>query len=140
MEVIELSKMFKIYTDLKKQDSHTVYLFKSGIFFLCLNEDAMLISNLFNLKINCLNDTVIKCAFPCNSLEKYLKQFQLHNITSKIIDINNLQSYTTSEYRGSQNIEKLLDFIEKIDINKLSVSEAYSALENLKEIANSIRG
>lgn len=135
-----MSKMFKVYTDLKKQDARTIYLFKSGIFFLCLNEDAVLISNLFNLKINHLNDTVIKCAFPCNSLEKYLKQFHLHNIIAKIIDINNLQTYTTTEYKGSQNTEKLINYIENIDIDKLSISEAYSTLEELKELVKIIRG
>ena len=48
--------------------------------------------------------------------------------------------YLKKELEVKEKIKDKVNFIEKIDINKLSVSEAYSALENLKEIANSIRG
>ena len=53
-----MSKLYERYNYLKRMEAngeHTLYLFKSGIFFIFLQEDAKIASNLFHLKITQLN-------------------------------------------------------------------------------------
>lgn len=132
-----MSKLYNTYLALKKQESETIYLFKNGIFFIALDKDANVLSNIFNFKLGNFTDTIIKCGFPCSSLEKYTNLFKLHNLSVKIVDTNN-NLYLFNEYKQNQNILELLNFISSIDINSLSVSEAYKCIEDLKNKAINI--
>lgn len=128
-----MSKLYEAYTQLKKTDSKTIYLFKSGIFFIALNEDAELLSNLFDLKINNLTTTVVKAGFPCNSYEKYCKLFKTHNLTVKIVDMESFTKRNFKEYSQSQSLVEIIDKLNKVDPNNLSITEAYKFIEDLKE-------
>ena len=46
-----MSKLFDIYKNLKQEDSKTLFLFKSGIFYIFLDEDAKIINNLLDLNL-----------------------------------------------------------------------------------------
>lgn len=135
-----MSKLFKTYSELKKQDPETIYLFKSGIFFIALEDDAHKLSQTFNLKLGNLNNEIVKCGFPCSSIEKYSNLFKSHNITTKIIESDKAapQSYSINEYKQSEDIVKLLDFILSVDTNNLSISEAYQFIDDVKSQVSSI--
>lgn len=133
-----MSILYNTYVKLKKEDANTVYLFKSGIFYIALNRDAMLLSSTFNLKLSNLNDTVVKCGFPCNSLHKYSVLFRGYNIPVKIITPETHTLYSLTEYVQDQEINELLKFICSINIDNTSVSEAYDTLERLKRKAEKI--
>ena len=64
-----MSKLYDKFSSLKNSNKDTLYLFKSGIFFIALNEDATKLSEIFGFKITNLNDTVTKCGFPEKRLE-----------------------------------------------------------------------
>lgn len=82
-----MSKLFNKYLELKHtQDEETYYLFKSGIFYIFISDDAKYMSNLLNLKLVNLNEDVVKCGFPSNNLTKYLNILSENNINFKIID------------------------------------------------------
>lgn len=81
-----MSKLFDVYKRLKKEDSETLYLFKSGIFYIFLDEDAKTINKFYNLKLTYLNAEIVKCGFPLNSLQKYLNLFNNFPYKIKIID------------------------------------------------------
>ena len=66
-----MSKLYDKYLLLKKQNPSVLYLFKSGIFYIFLENDAKKMSLLLNLKLNNLNENVLKCGFPVNNLSKY---------------------------------------------------------------------
>ena len=66
-----MSKIYNKFKELKNENNDKIYLLKSGIFYIALNEDAEKVSKLFNFKITNLNGTVIKCGFPEKQLEKY---------------------------------------------------------------------
>ena len=131
-----MSKMFKIYTDLKKQDSHTVYLFKSGIFFIAIDNDAYVLSDIFHFKLGNLNHKIVKCGFPCNSLGKYIKLFRLYNSNAKIVEPEQATLYDFNAYRQNEYIIELLKLINSVDVNSLSISEAYKFIEDLKLIVS----
>ena len=45
-----MSKLLEMYVNLKKQDPNTLFLFKSGIFYLAIDKDANQLSELLGLK------------------------------------------------------------------------------------------
>jgi len=127
-----LSKLYNTYLSLKKQDSKSIYLFKSGIFFIALDEDARILSDAFNFKLTNLNDSIVKCGFPCSSFYKYYSLFQTNNFTVRIIEPDDNTLYSITEYQQKEAITELLSTISSIDIDTLSVSEAYQFITNLK--------
>ena len=66
-----MSKLLIQYEELKKKNSKKIYIFKVGIFYNILNEDARLVSKEIGLKLTDLSPELIKCGFPLSTLEKY---------------------------------------------------------------------
>ena len=128
-----MSKLYSIYLS-EKEKNNSILLFKSGIFYLVLDKDAIFLSNTFGFKLTNLNNNIKKCGFPCNSLDKYLNLFKSYNLSINII----YTKYSLKDFKCSKNTTELLDFIKDIDIDNLSISEAYKLLENIKEKANTI--
>ena len=81
-----MSKLFNNYILLKSQDCNKFYLFKSGIFYIFLDADARSMSQQFGFKLSNLNNSVVKCGFPTNSLDKYIEKFKIY-FSVKIYDI-----------------------------------------------------
>lgn len=127
-----MSKLYNTYLELKKKDEEIIYLFKSGIFFIALDDDAYTLSKFFHFKITNLTDTIVKCGFPCSSFDKYSNLFLLHNLKVKIIELSNRVIYPLKDYTQTTKITELLNDIKSIDINTLSIQEAYKFIENLK--------
>ena len=128
-----MSKLLNIYTNLKEKDSSTLYLFKVGLFYNFLNNDAITISNLVHLKVTNLSPSIVKCGFPVNSLEKYLNLFNSLNLNIKIIDsIDYNTVYNVNDYKLNSDIKDLFNKILNTDIESLSIQEAYSFLEDLQ--------
>ena len=125
------SKLFNIYT-LEKKNNDNILLFKSGIFYIALAEDATKLSNLFGFKLTNLNDSIKKCGFPCSSVDKYLSLFKAHNLEIKFIEPDKNISYDVKQFNQNQINNSLIDEIKNVDINSLSVSEIYSFVEKLK--------
>ena len=133
-----MSKLFEIYKNLKQNDNETLYLFKSGIFYIFLDNDAKIINKTFGLKLTNLNDKIVKCGFPSNSLQKYIGLLSSTNYKIKIVDNSNTIAYTVSDYNLNKEIKKLLQTISNIDTETLSIPEAYSLLNDFKDIAQKI--
>ena len=133
-----MSKLFEIYKNLKQNDNESLYLFKSGIFYIFLDNDAKIINKILDLKLTNLNDKIVKCGFPSNSLQKYIGLLSSTNYKIKIIDNSNTISYTVSDYNLNMEIKKLLQTISNIDTETLSIPEAYSLLNDFKDTAQKI--
>ncbi|CDB31409.1 mutS domain I protein [Clostridium sp. CAG:575] len=134
-----MSKLLTTYTNLKKQDNETFYLFKIGLFYNFINEDASIMSNLLHLKITNLSPAIIKCGFPNNSFDKYIKV--LLSLPYKIKIIDSLENNTLFELKNFETNKKIKEFIFKIseiDVNNISITEAYSLLEDLQEKAQKL--
>ena len=132
-----MSKLIDIYDKLKKEDSKTVYLFKIGIFCIALNKDAEFLSIKYNLKLTNLNSSTLKCGFPCSSFDKYYIKFTNDSVKFKIIENNTL--FESSDYLKNAKIIELVEKINKVDIDSLSIPEAYKFIEDLKELSLSLK-
>jgi len=127
-----MSKLYNKYLELKSKDDTVLYLFKSGMFYIFLDEDAKIVSEKLNLKLTNFNDTIFKCGFPINSLTKYTGLLNDFEINYHIVDGNLITS--KSKYIENENIQNYLEQIKKMDINKttpLKALELLSTLQNL---------
>lgn len=63
-----MEKLIDIYHNKKLKDSNKIYMFKVGVFYCFLDEDARYISKKYNFKLTSFGNTV-KCGFPIKSIE-----------------------------------------------------------------------
>lgn len=136
-----MSKLYTKYKELKHFSNPTekkLFLFKSGIFFLFIDEDAKIASSLLNLKLGKLNEEIVKCGFPTSSLEKYTNLLKYSGYKLEIVDINDNQICSSNDYLHNVAIQNIIENILKIDIDSLSISEAYDFLYHIQKDLNFI--
>lgn len=122
-----MSKLQKQYEELKKQDVEKIYIFKVGIFYNILNDDARVVSDSIGLKLTDLGPNIVKCGFPIAKLDKYTnllksKDLQYEVVTSSLASSNQTISY-------SEIIKK----IQNIDLNNTTCKEAFDILYNIQQ-------
>lgn len=123
-----MSRLYKRYKNLKNKED-IIYLFKVGMFYVILDDDAKIISKLLNLKLIPLNNEVNKCGFPINSLEKYEKILKENKVKYKIIE----------DYEENKDLNKFINKIKKYDINNITGIKALELIYELKEIIDGTR-
>ena len=94
---MSFSKMIEL---LQNKEKGKIILVNSGNFYIARGKDAVLLHNVLNLKVNCLETEVCKVGFPLNSLEKYTKLIEekqysyiVYNYDSKLEKLNILKYY-----------------------------------------------
>lgn len=122
-----MSKLYEKYIEEKKNNSNCLYLFRSGMFYIFLDEDAKKINSITTLKLTNLNNDIVKCGFPYKCLEKYLDIFENLNLNIKIIDKESIEN-------NSQEI--IINKIKKINLNKITPIEAFEILKEIKGLLN----
>ena len=63
-----MGKLYTKYKSLKGKDTSMLYLFRSGIFYIGLDEDAKKLTETLGLKLTNFDGNTVKCGFPSNSL------------------------------------------------------------------------
>ena len=127
----------KKYLDLKKEDASSIYIFRIGIFYNILNEDAKILNEKLGLKLTSLSPEIIKCGFPISSLEKYTKKMDNLQIKYKVID--DLPKNTNiTDYSKNIEVKKILKTISEADLNNMKPVEALNFLMLLQEKIKSL--
>ena len=126
-----MGKLYDNFMNLKGSNKDKVYLFKSGIFFIALNEDATKLSEIFGFKITNLNDTVTKCGFPAKRIEYYSSLLDKMNIDFELIDSNSKKVENSSEYISNLNFNSIIDKLVKIDFDNITCKDAFDILYDL---------
>lgn len=125
-----MSKLLNQYNKLKKEDASCIYLFRVGIFYNILNEDAKTINEKLGLKITDLGPNIFKCGFPVSQLNKYMILLNEKKIKYKIID--NLPNSNINEYINNVEIKKILNKICELDMNNTTFQQAFNILLDLQ--------
>ncbi len=128
-----MSKLYTEYLKLKNIDSTKLYLFKSGIFYIALEEDSKKLSELFSFKLTNLNETITKCGFPQKRLEFYVEKLNSLNISFEIIDLNYSKIDNYSDYLNNNKIKNIIRSILDIDMDDISFREAFDFLYKTKK-------
>ena len=126
-----MSKLLKQYEELKKYDASSIYLFRVGIFYNILNEDAKLINEKLGLKITDLGPNIFKCGFPVSQLDKYIILLNKMKIKYKVI--NNLPNDSNiNDYLKNVEIKKILNKITDMDLNNTTFQQAFNTLLDIQ--------
>lgn len=128
-----MSKLYNIYLQEKSKNKDNILLFKSGIFYISIDDDALKLSSLFHLKLTNLNDSIKKCGFPCSSSEKYFHLLNILNISTKIVDLVTNTTSSINDINDIKNLKTILEKIKNVDIDSLSISDSYKFIEELKK-------
>ena len=120
----------KQYNELKKEDASSIYLFRVGIFYNILNEDAKLINEKLGLKITDFGPSIFKCVFPVSQLDKYIILLKNLKIKYKVID--NLPNSNVNDYMKNIEIKKILNKIADLDMNNTTFQQSFNILLDIK--------
>ena len=134
---MSFSKMIEL---LQNKEKGKIILVNSGNFYIARGKDAVLLHNVLNLKVNCLETEVCKVGFPLNSLEKYTKLIEekqysyiVYNYDSKLEKLNILKYYN-GKYLNEINEEKLNCYICTNTVKMYKNHDKYiKAVANLYE-------
>jgi len=125
-----MSKLIQQYEKLKQQDPSAVYLFRVGIFYNILNEDAKIVNEKLGLKITDLGPNIFKCGFPISQINKYRGLLEQRNIKYQVID--NLPSSNVNDYMNNVEVKKILNRICDIDMNNTTCQQAFNTLLDIQ--------
>lgn len=127
-----MSKLYKSYEKLKEKEPEKMYIMKSGMFYICLDEDAKKLSEIFGFKITKLNENVIKSGFPTTRLSYYIEQLAKRKIPFEIVDNDYSKIENYEDYMNNNKIKNIVKTIKDIDLDNISFRESYEILTNIK--------
>ena len=127
-----MSKLYEQYVKSKKENASICYLFKSGIFYIALDEDAKNLSRLFGFKLVNFNDKILKCGFPQNRLAYYTEKLEQFECPFKIVDTSygNIDNYI--DYLNNQKTKKAVDSILKLDMNNITFQDSFYFIQKIQ--------
>lgn len=112
-------KLYEKYLKSKLNDKNKIYIFRSGIFYVCLDEDAKVLNDKYGLSLTPFNNEILKCGFPIKSASKYFSMFDNDKINYEIVK--------------ESNSDAILKIIEKVDIQNITPIEALNILNEVVE-------
>lgn len=127
-----MSKLQKQYDELKRKNSEKIYIFKVGIFYNILNEDAKVVSDSIGLKLTDLGPSIVKCGFPIAKLDKYTNLLKSKNLPFEVISDIAPSNQNTS-------YEKIVNKIKNIDLNNTTFHQAFDILYNIQQNLKNIQ-
>lgn len=119
-----MSKLYMEYLKKKHADENKYYLFKSGMFYIFLDDDAKKISKITPLSITYLNKDIVKCGFPTNSLSKYLDIFNNLGLEIEIVE-------RVNDNLSNVDVE-IIKRIRRLNIDNLTPLKALNLLSDFK--------
>ena len=125
-----MSKLYSKYLEQKALNPNILYLFKSGIFYMALNDDANRLSDALSLRVTNITDKIYKCCFSVSKSDFYFKTLESLNIDYKIIDPSQNVVLNYAEYKDNEKFNSIITNLIKLDLNKTSFQDAYIILTN----------
>ena len=132
--------MLEKYIKLKEKYPKSIIIIKSGNFYDCINDDAIIINKLFNYKIKDLSK-YIRVGFPLTSLNRVriiLTKYEINYITVDNNDItyskftrNNYSKYINNEYFTIKNKINNINDILNNNILDSGINNIISNIEGI---------
>lgn len=119
-----MGRLYLKYLKKKEENSNKYYLFKSGIFYIFIGDDAINISKIVPFNLTKFGKDIYKCGFPENSFDKYMMVFNNLGLNIEVVD----------NIDGNKDMEDMIiKRIREIDIDKITPIRAINILSELKE-------
>ena len=120
-----------------------IILIKSGNFYVALQQDAIVLNDIFKYKLN-ISNNIIKVGFPINTLNKILKTLDNININYIVLDKNilHINKSKTNMYNKyiNNNISNYILCIKNINniLNQNIYNNIDNVLDNIENIIYNI--
>ena len=134
-----MSKLYKKYLELKSSYPTTIFLFKSGIFYIALDKDAVKLSEEFNFKLVNLNQDSLKCGFPISKLQYYANLLEKLNLNFEIVDLDSSISMGYTDYSNNSKLKSILDTLKNLDMNNITLKQSFDVLYKLSNDAKNVK-
>lgn len=121
-----MSKLYDKYEILKNNNASMIYLFECGNFYIALDSDAIVMNEMFNLKLTKFSNVCDKCGFPKNALEKYKEQLNQRDIDYKVIEQINI-----SPENMLNSLRRLMGEYEFDEMDREDLLGVISQIKNL---------
>lgn len=125
-----MMKMIDKYNEAKIKNRKSIILIKSGIFYETFNDDAYIMSYLFDYKIKNLSNFIM-VGFPEKVIESIKDRLKKEKISYVVLDDNHQFVSDRSSFTDS-NYEVLLDISCKSNDVEMEIEKIKNALEVLK--------
>ena len=128
--------MIDFFLGLKIEYKEYIILFKSGSFYVCFNEDAIVMNKIFNYKLVELKENV-GIGFPISLIDKNLNILEKNKINYIIVEQKNIiarRKYKFNNYcKYSENLDYVLNVCSRIQsiTKKLQYIKDYKKIENI---------
>lgn len=99
-----MSKLYKEYLKKKEKDPNKLYLFKSGVFYIFLGDDAKEMSEKLNISLTKFSKLSDKCGFPIQMIDAYKKFLEIEGYDYEIV--LNVKDYIIDDIKNSNNLTK----------------------------------
>lgn len=127
--------MLETYYKYKLEYKNYLILIKVGNFYELIDNDALIISKLFNYKLKRLSNT-FKVGFPINNLNNVIDKLNEENINYIVIDSNIKKEFKNNKYYNS---DTKIVYYNMIRIDKINNYLANNLLdEKINEKINEI--
>lgn len=99
---MSFSRMFDL---LREKEQGKVVFVKCGHFYIAIEEDAVLLNDLLDLKCTCFRENTCKVGVPVNSIEKYISKLQELRYGYVVYDYDktNIELRKISGGKGKEN-------------------------------------
>ena len=128
-----MSKLYEEYLKLKKYNNDVIYLFKSGIFYIALENDARTLNEKLGFKLTNLNENVVKCGFPQQKLDTYINIIKNLEFNVEIIDSKYEKIGNYSDYLNNNKLKDVITQILNTDMDNISFRDSFYFLEKIKK-------
>ena len=123
-----MSKIYNKFLELKSVNATKIYIFNAGIFLIFVDEDAIKMSPVLNLKLTNLNEKIVKCGFPKSHIDKYISLLESHNIDFQRVSYLN----TSQDVYNKKIVDPIFASILDKNVDNMSISEIYNFLEDIQ--------
>lgn len=128
------SKLYQKYLSLKIENPDFVYLFKTKNYYFFIADDALKMSSLLNLNLTNFSSIIMMCEFPTTSFDEYLNKINELNIKARTIPLSeDIFNYDLEKCFNSVKYNELISNFLNINIDNLSISQAYDLLRDLQK-------
>lgn len=128
---------------LQRKDKGKIILVNSGSFYIARGKDAVLLHNILNLKVSCMEAEICKVGFPISSLDKYTQLIEeeqysyiVYNYDNKIGKLKVIKQFQGKNINTREE-EKLNCYICTNTVKMYKKNDIYiQAVANLYEEEN----
>ena len=102
---MSFSQMVKI---LREQNKEKIVLINVGIFYIAVEEDAVLLNNKLKLKCSCFQKNTCKVGVPINAIDKHLEKIEKLGYSYIVynLDKEKEELKVVKEFKGKANKTK----------------------------------